>query len=246
MTASIKREKYVVMEGDEATSYFGNTPEEAVSEYMSDEAWEHTMTEPPTEVEVAECRWQKPSDFTRNFGAHICDWLGDELASQGISEYCEDISQGLEHPDTAKELDSLIEPVLTAWFTKLCEGQGGMNIFFCGEVVKVPTGVKPEPWCVCTLWSHDDSLSGYDWDKVLSVHNSREEAKQARAKAAAEHLYDIDKEGTWMWCIGVGIAPNPAPGYAAGPRDEDKVWAEYVPDEFIEYKDAQAEKEGQS
>lgn len=94
-------------------------------------------------------------------------------------------------------------------------------------------------WCLVTAWTFDDSIVAWDYDQVLETFDTREEAEAAHAKTARKQIGVINKDDPWSWCIGVAIAPEPAPGYAPSWGEEDVIWAESVPHEFTEYKESQ-------
>lgn len=93
-------------------------------------------------------------------------------------------------------------------------------------------------WVVCTSWTTDASLSGYDYDEVLSTHAAREEAQAECDRVYRDHLGTVDEENR-VWCIGVAIAREPEPGYSPSPSyaDEDSAyWAESVPEEVLAWE----------
>lgn len=104
-------------------------------------------------------------------------------------------------------------------------------------------GIRTSRWCVCTCWTFDDSLSGYDDGEVISTHATREEAQSEcdRLYRNRQYLHRVDVE-KGSWCIGLGIGAELAAPYATLPESEphaELYWADYVPDEFIQLKEAQ-------
>lgn len=99
-----------------------------------------------------------------------------------------------------------------------------------------PTG----RWSVCSCWTYEASLSGYDEDEVISTHDTREEALAERDRVYRDHIGTVDTD-SGKWCIGVGIGPE-LEVYATSAMnepDEELHWADAVPDEFLALEEAQ-------
>lgn len=136
--------KYVALHSNgEPSGDFGATPEAAAQEYIEGGGWESAYEEAPTTVTVAECQWQRPTDFTAGYGAVVCEGIS-EAVYDVIGEYADDITRALEREDVQAELEGLLRPLLDAWFTNLCQRQGGMNAYVCGEETEVTLSASAE------------------------------------------------------------------------------------------------------
>lgn len=96
----------------------------------------------------------------------------------------------------------------------------------------------PDRWAVVSLWTFEDNITSWDYDAVESTHPTREEAREALALLKKDRLYEVDAEesDSPSWCIGLGIAPEPAEGHApdTSSYSEEIEWAEHVPHDFPE------------
>jgi len=101
------------------------------------------------------------------------------------------------------------------------------------------TGVMSEGlWCVCSQWTCEPNLSsGYDEDRVEAQGLTLEAARSLRDQLSRERIGTVDVEDPEdrTWCIGVAIAREPEPGYSPSPDPKDMIWADWTPDEVLEW-----------
>ena len=95
-------------------------------------------------------------------------------------------------------------------------------------------------WVTYACWTGEASLAGYDTDEVLNVYRDETAARALQDDDATDNIGTVrpDHERYPDWCIGVGVAPEPEPGYAVGSDSEGMVWADHVPEEFLDLLDA--------